>query len=734
MFQDFFFNSVSLVDYPKKKSDPSNSALDSSSPAGTVPKKKPLPDIPNKNNTNKPSTTSSDKRNSTLILSDNSNKGYVITGPSWITTQNNENRQDGYHLTESPRVMHDAIQVSSRTTGHEFTQQFDNPMRWSQQYGSTDYSNSMDHRRSLYTNPSYQQMYYYPYPQQPYWNPQQLQDVGCHFQNQHNTLITSLPSSVGGRTSEPITEKDIVIGTNEEWKTSTKNNQGTVNQCIGRSDSLKIETASVPFSKTGGILLETHLQKPYEPPTNEIENTTSRNTINKEPTLMLQRKISKEEMFGIPGSVLLEKLDRSQHQQAKDMNSVHVNTTTTFFHDHNNHCNSSSSSSSSSGTESGSISTPVSVSSFSYHSTSAHPLQTSISASNLQLYNRNMQKHSNSMPLLTTRGVCQNKLEEEMLEDPAASFSAAERFFQQPSPVSRIPSPWGTSDSKSLSKERPDMGRISTGSIPNLAVCTAQVPDEISLESSVEIKEQSTESTSKAEQYFNVHNKNNHGNDKNKQKTDDAMHSDLGGSKHSLSIASCSLINIKSNTKLYRRMAIKTHDKEVQLTYAKYLLQISKLYDKNANKCIINTMNTSPSTTTGSKQHAQETPAQTRHRLLAEAGYWIERLAKAGKPEALFIKGRWYLLGPQAEDCVLHGYEKVEEAKAFKCFLRASKAGWTEAHYELANLWKKRGQYNKAIQCYDKGAKENHTLSIYVSFKSTAGDSYYTKLLFPLSF
>jgi TPR repeat protein len=63
----------------------------------------------------------------------------------------------------------------------------------------------------------------------------------------------------------------------------------------------------------------------------------------------------------------------------------------------------------------------------------------------------------------------------------------------------------------------------------------------------------------------------------------------------------------------------------------------------------------------------------------------------------------------------MHGYEKVQETKAFKCFLTASKAGWTDAHYELAHLWKKRGNYTKAIQCYEKGAKEKHTLSIYVS-------------------
>lgn len=237
-------------------------------------------------------------------------------------------------------------------------------------------------------------------------------------------------------------------------------------------------------------------------------------------------------------------------------------------------------------------------------------------------------------------------------EAPSISFSAAEKFFQQPSPYStaqRIPSPWGAK-----------IHRISTGSIPNLSVCTAQAP------------------------------------------TPSSVAEITRNSQFGLSIASCSLINIKSNIKLYRRMAIKTHNKETQLTYAKYLMQISKLYDKMATK---------------SKSHHEEPPSETRRRLLTEAGYWIERLAKAGQPEALYIQGRWYLLGADAEDCVI--YTKPQESKAFKCFLRASKAGHTEAHYELAHLWKKKGMYEKAVKCYKKGAEENHTPSIYVCKNTT---------------
>ncbi|KAI7908092.1 uncharacterized protein BX663DRAFT_426006 [Cokeromyces recurvatus] len=190
----------------------------------------------------------------------------------------------------------------------------------------------------------------------------------------------------------------------------------------------------------------------------------------------------------------------------------------------------------------------------------------------------------------------------------------------------------------------------------------------------------SNENTSKAERNFiNIH--------VNQETNNDTI---TNYNEASLSIASCSLIQIQSNIKLYRRMALKTQNEDIQMTYAKYLLQIAKLYNKQG-----------------------KTPEQTRHRLLSEAAYWIVRLAKAKKPEALFIKGRWCLLGPEAEECVIRGYEKTQENKAFKCFLSASKGGWTEAHYELAQLWKIRGKFAKAIQYYEKGAKENHTLSIY---------------------
>ena len=411
------------------------------------------------------------------------------------------------------------------------------------------------------------------------------------------------------------------------WKTTSGHLQSK--NMMVRSDSLKIE------SSTSLLLTEVRLEKPFEPTA----------TDDQQPSLF--KKVSKQELytFDAPTSLLLSKLNESvqQRQSMQGLPSSYDSGTETPT-------------STSSG-EDATYQTP-SVSSY-------DPLEPPRLLGD--------QKQHRSMPILSQ-------------EEQNMSFSASERYFEQPNPSpvsSRIPSPWGTRRSKTMVRQ--SISRISTGSIPNMmTVQTVQIPDEVVLAT----KSVSEPVVNKAEQYFL----------EDEQRT-----------KYSLSIASCSLINIRSNTKLYRRMAIKTRNKETQMTYAKYLLQISKLYEKNNH-----TVMSCPDAKVVPVKKP-ESPAETRHRLLSEAGYWIEKLAKAGLAEALFIKGKWHLLGPQAEDCVMHGYEKVSEPKAFKCFLASSKAGYTDAHHELAHLWKKRGNYTKAIQCYEKGAREKHTPSIYVS-------------------
>lgn len=147
--------------------------------------------------------------------------------------------------------------------------------------------------------------------------------------------------------------------------------------------------------------------------------------------------------------------------------------------------------------------------------------------------------------------------------------------------------------------------------------------------------------------------------------------------------------SLTHDIKTYRRMATKTHDKNIQFTYAKYLLQLVASYNNNNNN--------------GTRD------------LQEEAEYWIEKLAKGNHAEALYIKGQWhrhcfgglFFVGTQ--------YKKVNHNKAVKCFQQASKLGFTEAHYEMAEYYTFRKEYKKAMTSYRMAAIKNHCLSLYVS-------------------
>lgn len=161
-----------------------------------------------------------------------------------------------------------------------------------------------------------------------------------------------------------------------------------------------------------------------------------------------------------------------------------------------------------------------------------------------------------------------------------------------------------------------------------------------------------------------------------------------------LAMTSFSLTHDKESIKTYRRMAIKTNDKNIQFTYAKYLLQLVSFHGVDREKNI------------------------TRDRLQEEAEYWIEKLAKSNHAEALYIKGQWHghccdknaigvFVGSQ--------YRKVNQAKAFKCFQQAARLGSSESYYELAEYWKCRKDYKKALSNYRYAASKNHILSLYVT-------------------
>ncbi|KAL0086432.1 hypothetical protein J3Q64DRAFT_1739942 [Phycomyces blakesleeanus] len=164
-----------------------------------------------------------------------------------------------------------------------------------------------------------------------------------------------------------------------------------------------------------------------------------------------------------------------------------------------------------------------------------------------------------------------------------------------------------------------------------------------------------------------------------------------------LSIESFSLTHNKDALKTYRRMASKTNDSTVQMTYCTYLTQVAKIY------------------------HHKPDAVKTHRRLIEEVEYWVERLAKANLPDALIIKGRWHLQGPSSASTDLpsvgQAYQRVQLTKAFKAFQAAAKGGSAEAHVGLAEYWRACQDIDKSIECYKVAASKGHTTAAYTLAK-----------------
>lgn len=128
-------------------------------------------------------------------------------------------------------------------------------------------------------------------------------------------------------------------------------------------------------------------------------------------------------------------------------------------------------------------------------------------------------------------------------------------------------------------------------------------------------------------------------------------------------IASYSLTHNKDALRTYRRMATKTRSPQVQMAYAKYLLDVARLYVDGT------------------------TTTTLRQRILEEARYWISKLAKRLVPEALYIKGQWH-------------FERRQTVKAIRYFEKAAKNGWMPAYIDLAEHADRQGDWHKAIAYY----------------------------------
>ncbi|KAG0201491.1 hypothetical protein BGX28_005705 [Mortierella sp. GBA30] len=189
-----------------------------------------------------------------------------------------------------------------------------------------------------------------------------------------------------------------------------------------------------------------------------------------------------------------------------------------------------------------------------------------------------------------------------------------------------------------------------------------------------------------------------------------------GHSKQNSVATSVSLLNDTAIVAKYREAAIKTNDTSLQLSYAKYLLEIgepsptpgtlepsppppSSSTTMVAGSETLGRPSTSSSgsgTTTPGPQDGSETG---KRQLTQEAIYWIDRLAKEGQPEAQFIRGTWYEDG-------LYGTKKSQD-KAVRWYQSASKGDYAPAHYKVAYYCEKRKDNNKAVVLYKKAATQN---------------------------
>ncbi|KAF9997198.1 hypothetical protein BGZ79_009077 [Entomortierella chlamydospora] len=203
-------------------------------------------------------------------------------------------------------------------------------------------------------------------------------------------------------------------------------------------------------------------------------------------------------------------------------------------------------------------------------------------------------------------------------------------------------------------------------------------------------------------------------------------------SKQSSVATSISLLNDTAVVAKYREAAIKTNDTTLQLSYAKYLLEIGEP-SQTYSLAVLNGEQQQPPSSSGSVSPTSSGPggqpisaqsnssnpmtpmgptdAETpeslmgKRQLTQEAVYWIDRLAKEGQPEAQYIRGIWYEEG-------LYGTKKSAD-KALKFFQSSSKGDFTPAHYKVGYLCEKKKDNNKAIVLYKKAATHNDVSANY---------------------
>ncbi|KAF9968988.1 hypothetical protein BGZ65_012415, partial [Modicella reniformis] len=172
---------------------------------------------------------------------------------------------------------------------------------------------------------------------------------------------------------------------------------------------------------------------------------------------------------------------------------------------------------------------------------------------------------------------------------------------------------------------------------------------------------------------------------------------------------SVSLLTDAAIVTKYRETANKTNDPSIQLSYAKYLLEIGESAgsyvaspgNDGASRPPSSTgsNNSPPSSAPPSPTTLQQDVGMGKRQLTEEAIYWIDRLAKEGQAEAQFIKGTWYEAG-------LYNLKRNID-KAIRWFQSSSKGDYGPAHYKYGYYCEKKKDNNKAVMLYKKAAIHN---------------------------
>ncbi|KAI7877253.1 HCP-like protein [Lichtheimia hyalospora FSU 10163] len=186
--------------------------------------------------------------------------------------------------------------------------------------------------------------------------------------------------------------------------------------------------------------------------------------------------------------------------------------------------------------------------------------------------------------------------------------------------------------------------------------------------------------------------------------------------------ASFSLTNNRDALKLYREMAEKTNDPQVQLSYAKYLLEIAPLYDKATSSTIKSSHHRRESSSMnelvkrgrasltyhGMRRSSDlgDLDSANKKRALEEEGVrWIRRLAKQHVGEAAYLLAKW--MEEFKYGC------RPNPTKSQRLHEIAARSGIPESMYATAQHLEHQGNSTAALGYYKDAAEKGLVAAVH---------------------